>query len=269
VATLARESTIVLAGERPPAPVAPARACWAMHDRADVPPDDDWLGEAERRVLDRLLLPKRRADWRVGRWAAKHALARCLTAAGPETALARMQVLAAPDGAPEPALDGAGLRPSLSLSHSGEYGFAVACLPALPLGCDIERVEPRSPAFVRDYFTAREAADVAQVGPEARALVATLFWSAKESALKLRREGLRADTRSVEVRLTQAVQPRREWEANWHGRFRVLHQGGEAPLHGCWWRTGDFVCTVAMALDCDPPEWNAPDARTSWSASPA
>ena len=70
----------------------------------------------------------------------------------------------------------------------------------MALGCDLELVEPRSDRFVADYLTAAEQQLVLGAGPE-RDLVANLIWSAKESALKVLRVGLRRDTRSVEVTL--------------------------------------------------------------------
>ena len=50
---------------------------------ADVPDGDDWLGPDERAVLAGLRFSRRRADWRLGRFAAKRLL-RELTGAWPE-----------------------------------------------------------------------------------------------------------------------------------------------------------------------------------------
>ena len=70
------------------------------------------------------------------------------------------------------------------------------------VGCDLELVEPRTPGFVADFLTAAEQRLVASrpTGDE-RDAAANLIWSAKESALKVLRTGLRRDTRSVEVAL--------------------------------------------------------------------
>ena len=67
------------------------------------------------------------------------------------------------------------------------------------IGCDLEMVEPRSDAFVADYFTIEEQALVARASAEDRPRLLALLWSAKESALKALHEGLRLDTRSVIV----------------------------------------------------------------------
>lgn len=249
------------AADRAGGPVEPGRttrACWVLCARVDVPPGDDWLGEAERSVLARLRIAKRRDDFRAGRWAAKQALARCLIERGAVLAPADIEVVAAADGAPEALVLGGDAGVSVSLSHSGEVGFAVACAPPLPVGCDVERVEPRTPEFVRDYFTNAEAAQVEAASLGGRALLATLLWSAKESALKVRREGLRADTRSIAVALAEdpTMAP--------HGRFTATPVGGGA-LHGCWWRAGEHVCTVVAAVRREPVEWSAPEASGAWT----
>ncbi len=248
----------------PPRPTAvAAHACWTLCARAEVPPGDDWLGEREREALARLRFPKRRADWRLGRWTAKQALARCLGVDGAAPPLARIEVLAAPDGAPEVLIPGIA-PPAIALSHSGERGFALACRPARPVGCDLERVEARSRDFVSDYLTIEEAALVEGADPSTRPVLATLLWSAKESALKLRREGLRADTRAVHV------QPASDPVTAQRGRFTVATDRGEGavPLRGCWWLAGEYVRTVVLALMTEPEAWQAPDERADWSLPP-
>ena len=67
------------------------------------------------------------------------------------------------------------------------------------MGCDLEMIEPRSDAFVADYFTVEEQALVARASAADRSRLLALLWSAKESALKALRAGLRLDTRCVIV----------------------------------------------------------------------
>jgi 4'-phosphopantetheinyl transferase len=156
-----------------------------------------WLTEGERRVLGGLRLEKRRTDWLLGRWAGKLAL-RSLLGRADDVG----EILASEGGRPEvhpPPGTGPREGVSLSISHSAGVGFAAARVGPIPVGCDVEGIEPRSSAFVADYFTAHEAAAVEGAPPTHRALLATLIWSAKESALKVLGEGLRLDTRTVEV----------------------------------------------------------------------
>ena len=50
-------------------------------------------------------------------------------------------------------------------------------------------IEPRSDAFVADYFTIEEQALVARASAADRDRILALLWSGKESALKALREG--------------------------------------------------------------------------------
>ena len=93
---------------------------------------------------------KRRSDWRLGRWAAKHALAAYV---GCASRLAGVEIRAAESGAPEVFLDGHPAPLTLSLSHAAGRGLCAIAAAGVALGCDLERIESRSRAFVVDYFT--------------------------------------------------------------------------------------------------------------------
>lgn len=162
---------------------------------ADVPDGDAWLSMAERAVLDGLGVPKRRADWRLGRWTAKRAVRSLLRPTLDEADPSVIEILADGDG--RPGVGFAGVH--LSLSHSAGVGYAAASTGAAPIGCDVEGLESRSALFVADYFTERESAVVQRTPPETAPLITNLIWSAKESALKALGQGLRIDTRTVEV----------------------------------------------------------------------
>ena len=89
------------------------------------------------------------------------------------------------------------------------------------LGCDLEIIEPRSDAFVADYFTTEEQALIARASAADRPRLLALLWSAKESALKALHEGLRLDTRCV------IVSPFDEsFDLNGWSPLRVRYTGG-------------------------------------------
>jgi 4'-phosphopantetheinyl transferase len=206
-------------------------------ETASVPEDDGWLTEDERLWLSTRRFPKRRMDWRLGRWAGKGAV---LTALGhPALRRSQIEILASEGGAPTLCFLPRGGWPhvSLSLSHSGGWGFAAAVPGRVPLGCDVETVAPRSDAFVADYFTDSEAAWIDRI-PAERDVRANLLWSAKESALKALGEGLRLDTRLVEV---QGELPPREGSWSPVGvRYRT------SAFRGWWRRTAGFVWTLVL-----------------------
>jgi len=113
-------------------------------------------------------------------------------------------------------------------------------------GCDLELVQPHDDIFIQDYFTDGERAAVAQVPPEERPLHATLIWCAKESALKCLREGLRRDTRSVVVALSEDRHP--VWNS-----FTVTCRETSCVFRGWWRRSGDYMLTIAADVPIQPP----------------
>ena len=201
---------------------------WVLE--ADLPAGVGWLGRRELEVLEGLRLEKRRRDWLLGRWAAKLALRGLLG-----TSDDGREVLADASGRPQVHLpDGpdVGEQVSLSISHSAGIGFVALRKGSEPIGCDVERIEARSDAFVADYFTGPEREAVDRLPHADRALVATLIWSGKESALKVLGEGLRLDTRSVEVDTATLKMSGAEWSPLavtgpegriFQGRWRVRH----------------------------------------------
>jgi phosphopantetheinyl transferase (holo-ACP synthase) len=129
---------------------------------------------------------------------------------------------------------------SVSISHSDGMGLAVAAAGPIALGCDVERIEPRTERFVRDYFTAAERERVAGTAMADRAAVVSLIWSAKEAALKVLGEGLRLDTRAVGVECSRGPFPTGDRPA----AFRV-RVSDTRHFRGWWWVGGGFIWAVA------------------------
>jgi 4'-phosphopantetheinyl transferase len=212
---------------------------WFSQLHADVPSRDEWLGDHERRVLAGLRMRRRRAAWRLGRWTAKAALGAWLGVAP-----SRLEVLAAPDGAPEAWLDGVRAPVSVSLSHRGGRALAVVTDAPRVAGCDVELVEPRSGAFVREWLAPSEQRLVASCSEAQRELVANLIWTAKEAASKVRREGLRLDLRDVVVTLADPCATSALWRP-----LRVEWGDGQSTTSG-WWRAENGW---VMAIAGEPP----------------
>ena len=203
----------------------------------DLPPGDDWLRPRERAALLRLRAPKRRRDFRLGRFTARRALA--LLEDRPQ-APPHFEVRRGPGGVPLAFCDGASLPVTLSISHSDGWASAAVHRGSEPLGCDLEHVEPRSAAILSDYFTPRERAFVAEGTDLERSLRSTLVWSAKEAVMKALGEGLRLPPATVEVSLAWGPMPSGTWRP-----FSVLGPPRANPLRGSWRAVGAFVLTVA------------------------
>ncbi len=240
-----------------------ALLCW-LAVRGEVPAGDAWLGPAERRSAAEMRFAKRLEDFRLGRFAAKSALSRVLGGAATPAAFAALDIDNDDDGVPHlvaaPGPGGA----SVSISHRDGAALAAASVPPLRLGCDLEVVEPRSDAFVADYFAPAEREQLAAAPARRRHRETALVWSAKESALKVLGSGLRRDTRDVVVRWSSAAPPRGDWRP-----LRVEVAGGSS-LRGWWRALGPWVCTVLSDPPHPAPPLRAPppgQARTA-DASP-
>jgi 4'-phosphopantetheinyl transferase len=172
---------------------------WLQQTQADVPPENDWLSASEAIFVSGMRFAKRRADWRLGRWTAKCATAVYLNLLRDPETLAEIEIRSSPSGAPEVSWLRQPAPAAISLSHRERTALCAIAPLGTDLGCDLEMIEPHSDAFIADYFTAEEQALVARAPAAVGPWLVTLLWSAKESALKALRVGLRVDTRGVVV----------------------------------------------------------------------
>jgi 4'-phosphopantetheinyl transferase len=216
---------------------------WYAAGMQHVAADTLWLEPALAERLAGMPYTKRREEARLGRWTAKCTIARTLGLELSPDILRDICIVNAPDGAPEARIKNRPLDRVIAMTDRADWAVCATASGPYRIGCDLELVEPRSDAFVRDYFTLSERALVdAASEPDA---IANLIWSAKESALKVMRTGLRRDTRSVEVKLS--VTDSTGWQP-----LRVTADEGVC-FYGWWIRFGQFLLTVASELDVPPP----------------
>jgi 4'-phosphopantetheinyl transferase len=248
---------------------------WLQQTQADVPADNDWLCGGEKLRLNGMRFPKRRADWRLGRWTAKCACAAYLGDSAEAQLLSEIEIRSALSGAPEVFVAGRAAA-AISLSHRAGTAIAAVSAPGVALGCDLETVEPRSDAFIADYFACEEQAVVARALDPDRLRLVALLWSAKESALKALHEGLRLDTRSVVVNLGENPRILRDtpqtssapglpaWSraasncGNGWQALQVRYINCDHTLHGWWQCAGSLVRTVVADPPLLPPLWMNP-----------
>jgi 4'-phosphopantetheinyl transferase len=226
---------------------------WLEQSLADVPKQNDWLSTSDLARLDGMRFEKRRTDWRLGRWTAKRALAARLHLPDHFQSLAEIEIRPALSGAPEVFLANEPAEVTISISHRDGMAICAVAAAGASLGCDLEIVEPRSDAFVADYFTADEQRLVFQAGAADRFQMLALLWSAKESALKAMRIGLRLDTRDVVV--NPWVAAAREGQPA-HERGSSVGSNCWRPLQVCcradqvfqgWWRREHNVMRTMVA----------------------
>jgi phosphopantetheinyl transferase len=207
------------------------------------------LSPREEKLLAGLGHLPRRRKWLMGRAAAKRLVRDMLGEA--QVSEQKISVLNQPSGEPFVLIEGkGGWEYPISISHRSEVGMAAAPLErSARIGADLETVEPRDPALVRQFYTEDEAKRVDAAVTDRDEVVARI-WSAKEAVLKLLGLGLRIDTRGVLVSLEGASFA--GCPEGWSPvDVRVI---AELPrqhmldnLRVVWRREAGFVLTVAVA----------------------
>jgi len=153
-----------------------------------------YLGEAERADLAKEG-PRSQRSWLNGRIAAKDAIRDLLwrTRQGPIFPI-ELKIESEASGKPVVRTQLApGIR--VSISHKANVAVAIAS-DRHDVGIDIERVEPRDEAFVRQAFV---SAELALIEGEPRDEALTRLWTAKEAFAKQRGTGLGGDPRRIVV----------------------------------------------------------------------
>jgi len=212
---------------------------WLEQVEANVANERNWLSAHENACLNDFRFPKRRADWLLGRWTAKQALASYLSLPADSRWLATFELRPAASGAPEAFVENQPANLTVSLSHRAGKALCAIAPSGVKLGCDLELVEPRSDAFVADYFTVGEQQLLAQTSGSDRLRLITLVWSAKESALKALREGLRVATRTVVVSPSMELSPR-AWT-----KLQVRYQ--DTRIFDGWWRYAENMVRTIIS----------------------
>lgn len=235
---------------------------WLEQSDADVAAGDQWLTTAERARLAAMRFPKRQADWRLGRWTAKRALASWLNLPYELHTFADLEIRPASAGAPEAFLRGQPAPAAISISHRAGRAMCAIVESCASVGCDVETIEPHGDAFLADYFTAGERTTVARAPANGRTLLVALFWSAKESALKAMGIGLRLDTTWLEVGLDDGLplanhpEPDRSPSLSASGpvMWRPLRVRYDNELFRGWYRhEGSLVRVVVSPNSLDLP----------------
>jgi 4'-phosphopantetheinyl transferase len=223
---------------------------WLTRGVEHLPAGEAWLSPAERDRAAGMRYEKRRSEFLVARFTAKHTIARAVGLPTDDLArLASGEVRHRHTGAPVAYADGSPAGVAMSLTDRADRAVCVVGDgDGLALGVDLELVEPRSAGFVRDYLTPVERAVVADADDPH--LAANLIWSAKESALKVLETGLRRDTRSVEVALLDGGAAADGGDPSADGAtWRPLEvrpvEGGVFP--GWWLRSGRWLLSVAAS----------------------
>lgn len=247
---------------------------WLEQAASDVPADLSWLSSMELSHLRTIRFAKRRADWLLGRWTAKHAVAAYLGFSSEPIALAQIEVQRQDSGAPQVFFQDEPAPVSISLSHRAGLGACSVAPPFAHIGCDLEIVEPHSDGFLTDYFTAVEQTMVVKANPVDRAWLLSLLWSVKESALKVLGAGLRLDTRDLTVGFPETAQSNKDGHlqnacsipadssrGNFWNPIQV-HKNDAQIFDGWWNRAGAHLRTTLAVPAPAPPTFLRPECTS-------
>jgi phosphopantetheinyl transferase len=162
----------------------------------------------------------------------------------------KISVLNQPSGEPFVLIEGkGGWEYPISISHRSEVGMAASPSERTArIGADLETVEPRDPALVRQFYTDAEA-QVVEGASQDRDEIVSRIWSAKEAVLKLLGLGLRIDTRGVLVNLVAeafAGCPEGWQPVDVKVVAELPRQSTLDNLRVMWRRDAGYVLTVAV-----------------------
>ncbi|MBK8491151.1 MAG: 4'-phosphopantetheinyl transferase superfamily protein [Saprospirales bacterium] len=207
----------------------------------DLPFHLDWLHPSERHFLESLKFEKRRNDWLLGRWTAKVCMGAFLEKKGIDFSPQTLAILRGSNGAPEMHFEGDIQPCSLSISHRAGHAIAVVATGQVAIGCDLELIEPRSPAFLSDYFLDRELGLLADIPPDQKDIYVNLLWCVKESVMKATGEGMKLHPRKIEVQLEA-----REDSGEWNPVFAEV-DSLSTRFEGWWKREREMISTFISA----------------------
>jgi 4'-phosphopantetheinyl transferase len=220
-----------------------------------------YLAVEELARLADMRFPKRRTEWLHGRRTAKKLLQRCHPVCS-SLPLSEIIIKNELTGMPYPCQKNGGqMTGCLSISHRDRIAVsALTLVPSLRVGVDLEKVEPRQANFVADFFTPMEFERVYILPPDDRPEMITLIWSAKEAALKALGQGLRLDTRTVEI----SIPDQDEYCIGTQGwsRFEVTTRLTPGKVWHGWWRDyKNYVLTVAALCYNDSEKNSSPGVK--------
>lgn len=169
---------------------------YSIHRQEDVADHLDWLHPSERRVYDAFRFEKRKNDWLTGRWTAKNLVKNTWFK---DKELEEIEIRAGENRAPFIYINNVRSSYNITISHSHGMAFCATSIENVAIGCDMEKIEVRSPHFISDYFTEDEINSIKNNAAFNEEALITIYWSAKESVMKVLRKGMKIHPCRLEV----------------------------------------------------------------------
>jgi phosphopantetheine--protein transferase-like protein len=201
----------------------------------------DYLSDWELEYLNRLKIPKRKADFISGRLAGKEAVFNYSRDHGLEEATEPKEITIrrTETGEPEVLLEGKRSGLMISITHSGNIALSLVCGrdEFRGVGIDAEKIEERDGSFLRIAFSESEIEQLKTGGNgNFNKEKATVFWTLKEAVLKSIGSGLNLNLKDISIRSINSsnysVELYREVERRFadvccHGPFVKVYRHGD------------------------------------------
>ncbi|MCR5504770.1 MAG: 4'-phosphopantetheinyl transferase superfamily protein [Elusimicrobiaceae bacterium] len=152
----------------------------------ETPKAEDFLTTFEYNQYQQFNVDKRAAEWLAGRYAVKKLATEFFN-----LPMLKMQVRNTQYGVPVLRAEG-GNHLTISVSHSGEYAAAAISLTSDLIGIDVEKIEPRTETWAKEFFHDEE---ILENTPS----FLTELWAKKEAVLKLLQIGLSVPAKDVKI----------------------------------------------------------------------
>ncbi len=149
-----------------------------------LPPAEDFLSPRELKTYNGFKVEKRRREWLGGRYALKK-----LASGFFIFDIKRIEVANRASGQPMLGVPGGSSMP-VSITHCGDFAAAAIATAGMGIGVDMEVIEPRGTAWMKQSFGEEELSSTA-------AVFLTELWAKKEAVLKFMGVGLSLDTRDI------------------------------------------------------------------------
>lgn len=212
----------------------------------DVPDQLDWLHPSELEIYGSFRFEKKQKDWLLGRWTAKNLLKNCWFKGNQ---LEEIAVLPGTNKAPFVYLNEKLQTYQISISHSHGQAFSITTDNNMQVGCDLEKVEKRSPAFLKDYFSAVEHelyATFELIFSDFEYY--TLCWSAKEALMKATKQGMSLHPLKIELSKLQFI------DKGWN-TLNINNLESNHSYFGFWKIQEEMVYVVLMENRVDLVEY--------------
>lgn len=154
---------------------------------------ENYLHPKEKEYYDTLTVENRMKSYLMGRYAAKKAVLFCTRNNNLESIFIQWGIFN------QPIVTGDHCNNiQVSITHSGDYGAAIAFPENLPVGIDIEQVDPRRIDVLENQISLQEK-ELLKSGLHSYNKKLTMLWTVKEALSKILRTGLTATYDIFEV----------------------------------------------------------------------